>query len=100
MSDSLTHDEVAKVARLARLRLSGDELELFTQQLGQILSHAQDMEAWDLTNVAPTAHPFSLINVVRDDVVMVSLDRDEVLAQAPDAEDGRFGVPRIMGEAP
>ena len=47
-----------------------------------------------------TAHPFGLINVVRDDVVRPSLDRDVVLAEAPDVEDGRFAVPRIMGEAP
>ena len=48
----------------------------------------------------PTAHPLPLENVLRDDVVEPSLDRDEVLAQAPAAEDGRFRVPRILGEAP
>ena len=47
-----------------------------------------------------TAHPFGLINVVRDDVTRPCLDRDVVLAMAPDAEDGQFAVPRIMGEAP
>ena len=58
------------------------------------------MSALDLEGVVPTAHPFGLINVVRDDVVRPSLERDAVLAMAPDAEDGRFAVPRIMGEAP
>jgi aspartyl-tRNA(Asn)/glutamyl-tRNA(Gln) amidotransferase subunit C len=100
MSDALSRDDVAKVARLARLRLSSDELDLFTAQLGQVLEHARDMNALDLTDVVPTAHPFGLMNVVRDDVVEPSLDRDVVLADAPDARDHRFAVPRILGEAP
>ena len=96
----LTRAEVAHVAKLARLRLSDDELDLFTVQLAKILDHAADMQSLDLADVVPTAHPYGLINVVRDDVVRPSLDRDEVLAMAPDAEDDRFAVPRIMGEAP
>ncbi len=100
MTNPLTRDEVAHVAHLARLRLSEDELERFTAQLGAVLEHAADMNELDLEGVEPTAHPFGLINVVRADVVRPSLDRDEVLAMAPDAEDGRFAVPRIMGEAP
>ena len=100
MTNPLTRDEVAHVAHLARLRLSEDELERFTAQLGAVLEHAADMNELDLEGVVPTAHPFGLINVVRADEVRDSLDRDEVLAMAPDAEDGRFAVPRIMGEAP
>jgi len=50
--------------------------------------------------VEPTAHPLPLINVLREDEVRACLDRDEVLAQAPAAEEGRFRVPRILGEAP
>ncbi len=99
MSD-LTRDEVAHVAKLARLRLSEEELDLFTVQLAQILDHAADMQSLDLADVVATAHPFGLINVVRDDVVRPSLSQEVVLAMAPDAEDGRFAVPRIMGEAP
>lgn len=100
MSEAITREEVAKVARLARLRLSDDELDMFTEQLGQILEHARDMNALDLADVVPTAHPFGLTNVVREDVVEESLDRDTVLAMAPDARDQRFAVPRIQGEAP
>jgi aspartyl-tRNA(Asn)/glutamyl-tRNA(Gln) amidotransferase subunit C len=100
MSSSLRREDVAKVAQLARLSLSDDELDKFTEQLGQVLEHANDMGTLNLENVVATAHPFGLINVVRDDVVRPSLDRDEVLAMAPDARDGRFAVPRIMGEAP
>jgi aspartyl-tRNA(Asn)/glutamyl-tRNA(Gln) amidotransferase subunit C len=100
MSSPLTREEVAHVAKLARLSLSEEELDLFTEQLGQVLEHASDMNSLDLANVVATAHPFGLINVVRIDEVRPSLDRDEVLAMAPDTQDGRFVVPRIMGEAP
>lgn len=85
---------------LARLSLSDAELDQYTEQLGQILEHANDIAALNLDDVLPTAHPFGLINVVRDDVLRESLSRDAVLDMAPDAQDGRFAVPRIMGEAP
>ena len=100
MSSPLSREEVAKVAKLARLRITDAELEQFTQQLGQILEHANDMTSLNLADVEPTGHPFGLINVMREDVVRPSLNRDAVFAEAPDSEEGRFGVPRIMGEAP
>jgi aspartyl-tRNA(Asn)/glutamyl-tRNA(Gln) amidotransferase subunit C len=100
MASPLRREDVAKVAKLARLSLSEQELDMFTEQLGQILEHANDIAALQLDDVAPTAHPFGLINVVREDAIEPSLPRDELLAMAPDAEDGRFAVPRIMGEAP
>jgi aspartyl-tRNA(Asn)/glutamyl-tRNA(Gln) amidotransferase subunit C len=100
MASPLRREDVAKVAKLARLRLSDAELDMFTEQLGQVLEHAQDIEALDLRDVVATAHPFGLVNVVREDARRPSLDRDEVLAMAPDADDGRFAVPRIMGDAP
>ena len=97
---TLRREDVAHVAVLARLTLSDAELEMFTEQLGQVLEHANDMNALDLDGVVATAHPFGLTNVVRDDTVTRCLDHDTVLAMAPDAQDGRFAVPRIMGEAP
>ena len=100
MASPLRREDVAKVAKLARLSLSEAELDEFTAQLGQVLEHANDIAALDLEGVVATAHPFGLINVVREDVLRASLSRDEVLAMAPDAQDGRFAVPRIMGEAP
>jgi aspartyl-tRNA(Asn)/glutamyl-tRNA(Gln) amidotransferase subunit C len=100
MTDRLSSRDVEHVANLARLALSPDEIEQFTEQLGVILDHAEDVAALDLEGVEPTAHPLPLANVLRDDEVRPSLDRDEVLAQAPAAEDGRFRVPRILGEAP
>jgi len=92
--------EVAHVARLARLALSEEELERFTAQLGSVLAHAADVAALDLASVRPTAHPLPLRNVFRPDAPRPGLDRAEVLAVAPDVENGRFRVPRIVGDAP
>jgi aspartyl-tRNA(Asn)/glutamyl-tRNA(Gln) amidotransferase subunit C len=100
MTEPLSREDVAHVAKLARLRLSEEELERYTEQLGKILVHAQDLSSLDLQGVAPTAHPFGLVNVVRPDEVVASIDPTPVLAEAPDAQDGRFAVPRIVGEAP
>ena len=100
MSDRITRADVAHVARLARLELSDEELSTFTDQLGDILDHAADIEALDVGDIPPTAHPLPLTNVLRPDEVRPSLDRDEVLAQAPLAEDGRFRVPPVLGEEP
>jgi aspartyl-tRNA(Asn)/glutamyl-tRNA(Gln) amidotransferase subunit C len=98
MAARISKDDVAYVARLARLQLTAAELERFTDQLGAILDHAADVAALDTSGVEPTAHPLPLRNVLRDDVVIPSLDRDEVLAQAPAVEDGRIRVPRIISE--
>ncbi len=96
--DRLSRHDVLHVARLARLTLTDEEVERFTDQLGAVLEHAADVSALDTEGVPPTAHPLPLQNVFRDDEVQPPLDRDEVLAQAPAAEDGRFRVPRILGE--
>jgi aspartyl-tRNA(Asn)/glutamyl-tRNA(Gln) amidotransferase subunit C len=100
MTDRISTAEVAHVASLARLALSGDELERFTEQLAAILDHAEDVAELDLDGVEPMDHPFPLHDVVRPDEIRPTLDRDEVLSQAPAAEDGRFKVPRILGEEP
>jgi aspartyl-tRNA(Asn)/glutamyl-tRNA(Gln) amidotransferase subunit C len=96
----ITRGDVAYVARLARLSLTDDELDQFTDQLAAVLDHARDVEALDVADVAPTAHPYPLRNVVRPDEVTPSLDRDEVLAAAPAAEGGRFRVPPVLEKAP
>jgi len=100
VADRISRQDVAHVAALARLRLSDEELDRFTVQLGAVLDHAADVAALDTEGVAPTAHPLPLVNVLRDDEVVAGLDHDEVLSQAPAVEDGRFRVPRILGEAP
>lgn len=97
---SISRDDVAHVARLARLELTDDELDMFTGQLAAVLDHAADVEALDVHDVPPTSHPFELTNVLRADEPRPTLDRDEVLAAAPEAEGGRFKVPPILGEEP
>ena len=96
MAPRITRDDVAHVAHLARLTLTDEELDVFTGQLGAVLEHAADVEALDVAGVPPTAHPLPLSNVLRDDEPAPCLDRDEVLAQAPAVEDGRFRVPPVL----
>jgi aspartyl-tRNA(Asn)/glutamyl-tRNA(Gln) amidotransferase subunit C len=96
----LTRQDAAYVARLARIDLSDEELDRYAEQLAAVLEHAAAVSALDTEGVEPTAHPLPLRNVMRTDEVAPSLDRDEVLSQAPAAEDGRFRVPPILGEAP
>ena len=95
---SLTPQDVKRIAELARLELSGDELELFTRQLGDILTYVQQIRSLDTTGVAPTS---SVLNrpVDRADEPRPSLSRDELLRNAPDAapEAGLFKVPRVIG---
>ena len=100
MADRITRDDVAHVAHLARLSLTDDELDRFTGQLAAVLDHAADVEALEVADVEPMTHPYPLVNVVRDDVVGECVDRDEVLALAPAAEDGQFRVPPVLGEEP
>ena len=100
MSDRISPADVAHVARLARLELEPAELERYTEQLGSMLEHFRDIDALDLSGVEPMNQPMPLQNVLRDDVIGATLDREEVLAEAPAAEDGRFRVPPILGEAP
>lgn len=88
---------VAKVSRLARLDLTPSEIEVTTEQLAKMLDHFADIDAVDLDAVIPMTQPYPLINVLREDVEQPCLDRDEVLAAAPDVEDHRFRVPPIIG---
>ena len=100
MSARITSDDVAHVAKLARLELRPDQVATFTDQLAAILDHAQDVEALDLADVEPTSHPYPLVNVMRADEVGATLSNEDALAGAPQAESGRFRVPTILGEAP
>ena len=102
MSDRarVSRTDVEHVATLSRLALTDDEIEQLIGELGAILDYAAEVSALDTADVPPTAHPLPLVNVFRPDDPRPGLDRDEVLAEAPAAEDGQFRVPRILGEAP
>jgi aspartyl-tRNA(Asn)/glutamyl-tRNA(Gln) amidotransferase subunit C len=98
VSNPLTRADVEHVAKLARLALSDAEIDQFTVQLGAVLEHFASVAALDTTDVPPTSHPIPLSNVLRPDSPRPGLDRDAVLAMAPEAEDGRFRVPRVLAE--
>ena len=98
MTERITRDDVAHVADLARLSLTAEELDAFTLQLAEVLDHAADLDALDLSDLEPTAHPLPLVNVFRADVEGPTSDRDEVLAAAPSVEEAQFRVPPVLGE--
>lgn len=93
---ALTPDEVRKVALLARLELSDDEVETQARHLNSLLQQFEALQALDVTGIEPTSHAFPVVNVLREDRERPSLPREAVLANAPEAADGCFVVPRIM----
>jgi aspartyl-tRNA(Asn)/glutamyl-tRNA(Gln) amidotransferase subunit C len=97
VSDRISAEAVSKVARLARLDLTPQEIERTTAQLAGMLEHFADIDALELDDVTPMTQPYPLENVFREDVIAPGLARDEVLAAAPAAEHGRFRVPPIIG---
>ncbi len=97
MSD-ITRDEVAHLARLARLDLPEEDLTHYAEQLDVILDAVAAVSQVAADDIPATSHPVPMANVFRDDVNRGCLDRDEVLSQAPAAEDGRFQVPRILDD--
>ena len=96
-SERISAAVVVKVSRLARLDVTPDEVQRITTQMAGMLEHFADIDALDLSDIEPMTQPYPLSNVFREDVVVTGLDREEVLANAPAAEDGRFRVPPIVG---
>jgi aspartyl-tRNA(Asn)/glutamyl-tRNA(Gln) amidotransferase subunit C len=94
----ISRDEVAKLAKLARLALSDDELDSFAGQLDAILGYVSQVQAVDVTGVDPTGNPLKNLNVMRPDVIATCLTQEQALAEAPEVVDGRFAVPRILGD--
>ena len=94
----LSREDVKRIAELARLELTNDELDLFTRQLGDILTYVEQIRSLDTSGVAPTSQVLNR-PVDRDDVPDATLSRPELLGNAPDAalEAGLFKVPRVIG---
>jgi aspartyl-tRNA(Asn)/glutamyl-tRNA(Gln) amidotransferase subunit C len=88
--------DIEHVARLARLGLSDEELARYREQLQVILEHAERVREVAAEDVPPTAHPIPMVNVFRDDEPGECLSHEEALSTAPEAEEGRFKVPRIV----
>lgn len=92
----ISRKEVEHVAMLARLELSEEEVATYTEQLNSILDYAAMLDQLNTDEIRPTAYAVPVYNVVREDQVEPSLEREKVLANAPIAEDGFFKVPRIV----
>ena len=94
----ITRDEVAHLADLARIDLSDDELDHLAPQLSVILESVASISEVAAEDIPPTSHAIPLTNVFRDDVVVPGLTAEEALSGAPEAEQQRFCVPRILGD--
>jgi aspartyl-tRNA(Asn)/glutamyl-tRNA(Gln) amidotransferase subunit C len=95
---SLSRDEVAKLAGLARIEMSEEELVSLSKEFTVILDAVARVQEVASADVAPTSHPLSLRNVFRPDVVVPSLSTEQALSGAPAQEEQRFRVPQILGE--
>ncbi len=95
---TISRDEVAHLADLARIELSDDELDHLAPQLSVILDSIASIQGVADDDVPPTSHPLPLTNVYRDDVVAPCLTAEEALSGAPEVEQQRFKVPRILGD--
>ena len=93
---ALTHEEVRKVALLARLELTDDEIDKQAANLNTLLEQFEKLLALDVTGIEPTSHAIPMVNVLREDILRPSLSREEVLANAPESSDGCFVVPRVL----
>ena len=94
----ITREEVRHLADLARIDLSDDELDHLAPQLSVILESVASISDVAAGDIPPTSHPLPLANVFREDVVVPGLTAEEALAGAPESEQQRFAVPRILGD--
>ncbi|OGW34042.1 MAG: asparaginyl/glutamyl-tRNA amidotransferase subunit C [Nitrospirae bacterium GWD2_57_9] len=92
----ITKKEVEHVAKLARLELSDQAKDVFTDQLSNILTYVEQLNELDTKDVPPTSHVLDMSNVMRDDVPQESLSQERALANAPDKAAGHYRVPKII----
>jgi aspartyl-tRNA(Asn)/glutamyl-tRNA(Gln) amidotransferase subunit C len=99
MSDGFPRAEIERIAALAHLELTDEEVGAFTRQLGDILDYARQVQALDTTGIPPTSHLLAGAPLDRDDTLRASLDRDLAIEAAPDGDvaSGLFRVPRVIG---
>ena len=91
----ITIKDVEHVAKLARLELTEEEKELYTKQLGDVLKYVDQMNEVDTSNIEPMSHAIDFVNVMREDKVIYEQDKEQLMSNAPDEENGFFKVPRI-----
>lgn len=95
---SLTCADVEKIALLARLRLTADEIESLTRQLTHIVDYVELLRELDTRGIEPLAHALDIVNVFADDEGVPSLDREQALANAPHRDDTCYRVPAVLGD--
>ncbi|MBV7412212.1 Asp-tRNA(Asn)/Glu-tRNA(Gln) amidotransferase subunit GatC [Dermabacteraceae bacterium P13115] len=95
---AIGRDEVARLAGLARIELSEEELTRFAGEFDAIMDAVHSVAEVARQDIEPTSHPIPMTNVFREDVVTETLSQEDALAGAPQAIEGRFGVPQILGE--
>jgi len=93
----ITKEEVLYVAELARLNLDDASIDTFAGQIGDVLEYVDKLNEVDTEGLRPTSHAISLTNAFREDEERPPLDREQVLANAPEKEDGNFVVPKVVG---
>ncbi|MDN5601266.1 MAG: Asp-tRNA(Asn)/Glu-tRNA(Gln) amidotransferase subunit GatC [Brachybacterium sp.] len=95
---SIGRDDVARLADLARIQLTEEEIDRFAGEFDSIMDAVASVSEVASEDVPATSHPIALTNVFREDVVETTLTQEQALAGAPEAQDGRFAVPQILGE--
>lgn len=91
--------DVAYIARLAKLELTAEETERFSEDLNQVLAYVAQLDQWDTTGVEPMYHPLPVFDAMREDVPGTSLSNEAALANSPAQEDGQFRVPKVVESA-
>ena len=92
----VSHEDVKKIAVLSRLYMQGDDAERFAQNLAAVLEHAEKLNELDTSEVVPTAHILPVKNVLREDTVQPSMDREILTQNAPERDGGCYIVPRVV----
>lgn len=95
---SIGRDDVARLADLARIQLTDEEIDRFAGEFDSIMDAVASVSEVASEDVPATSHPIAMTNVFREDVVEPTLTQEQALASAPEAQDGRFAVPQILGE--
>jgi len=93
---ALTEAEVKEIALLARLDLNNEQLAGLQEELSNMLDYVGQLQELDLDEVEPTTHAVTFMNSMRKDEPVASLDREQVLLNAPESRDGAFLIPRIV----
>jgi aspartyl-tRNA(Asn)/glutamyl-tRNA(Gln) amidotransferase subunit C len=93
---TLTRDDVRKIAHLARLELTEDEVDLYQKRLTAVLDYVATLDELDLDGIPPTTHAVAQVNILRDDKVTSGMSQAQALANAADTQDGQFAIQAVL----